>query len=474
MLPRPLFTILFLVLPMVVLAQRKLNRISKKIKSSTVILEVSFPTKYTNEKVKGCGIIIHEQNDSLFVLTTEHLFHLQDLPDIDPELEKIEVAFFGEPDNPQTAEIVRYNSDLDWAMLVVRKPSKTFKWWNEYHPKKKSLKKFYATIESNKSVKKKENVRLIVGEGEWLKPDDYRNGEIKFRRDQILRVQYDGQGSLPTYSGGPLIYRKGFAGLVVRQRGDGNVGDVLAADTIFSEIKKIYAEESILRKPRRPALFLGAQVGLFLNTHAIDQVYQLENGNVLKVAAGLGSDIDLMFGLLAEVELFKGFSLGTHLNYTEITLPFVENTGKFFPIFRKRLYTFSNDVFEIGGRMVMTFNVNDPKKDEFYFILGIAQTFHNPRFIIDGPPLSQYEVFDLDAPNIDTRPLSYSFEVGISGSADYSKARLGAGITLYESKYIMHDSLSSEDESLDVGIYFTLSFLWSTQKRTIKSLVLKN
>ncbi len=450
-------------------AQKRLKKVSKKLQSSTVILEITFPETYTYEVTKGCGIIFHEQNDTLFILTAEHLFHLQDLPDIDPKYEKIEVSFFEEEGKPQRGQIIRSNPDLDWAMIMVKKPSSGFTWWNNYS-NRQSLKKLFKQVEKNKSIKDKENVRLIAGEGEWLPPRSQRNGEILFREDQILRVQYDGPGSLPTYSGGPLVYKRGVAGLVIRQGGTSNIGDVLAADTIFSEIKKMYREKAILVRPKLPALFVGLNIGGIMRTNR-SQNYLLEGCNRIEVEQRSSSSV--MFGLQTDLFFIKGFSIGIFGNYNNVeidnfeNIPDEENTNL--------LYTFKNDIYSYGAALTADILGSDDTR-LLYLRLSMSRNYQKPRILDVDEVFRGFNVIDVSTLQEQRHFNAYSIETGLvatTGDYDYGNIRLGLIFTFFDSPYVIVNSLISPGTRNDFSILLNMSVSLNTQKRTIKKLLLK-
>ena len=229
-------------------------RAQEQLYQNVVKIKAVFPNQRPNH---GFGFVVHESNDSLYVVTAFHVVAEENSRVI---AQTIVVSFY-EDETYSPAHVIQQNSYSDLALLRVKKPSE-YSWDRSFRAE--------AGVAGDKV--------WIIGYNEaWMK----RSQEMEGRIIRVLKgdIEANFSGAQPGCSGGPLLIDDRIAGMVTADAGTSitalSIGMILRFCYDWLNIQGDH-DESGNYVPAEPAqdlpfLAVGGEIGVFSSTSSLNQ-----------------------------------------------------------------------------------------------------------------------------------------------------------------------------------------------------------
>ena len=364
----------------------------KRVKSSSVLIQTFFNNNFSTSPNIGGGIIFFEQNDSLYIITAAHLFRLPDLPKeyfdhFSITFDKLDVPINGN-------DILRLNKKLDFAIIRIKKPSTDFYWDRRYTSF--GLKNHsYIAKKEKKVASINDDVRLVVGRGEWLNENIDQDGKVTSEVGNYYHINFKNLNIDIGFSGGPVFSKRGFIGIVLQPVTYGSSEtNVLSANVIYRQIDKFF-EEVLEPNEKFPRFYFGLNFNYKIPNGANDN----KRGNKIAID---DDDISLPTTILSyqnniknisgiiDCELFKNFYFTIQFEYYRLrfnNLRLIEKvrdtrflgikTGTIYST--QNLLSYKNRLYQFGANL--SYNIGD--SDKSTIMIGFLFANHFPEIRLD-------------------------------------------------------------------------------------------
>jgi len=376
------------------LSTQTVDKISERFTPSIVRISTEFSDGRLGQ---GFGFVIREEDDSLFVVTAAHVVIHEDRT---LATRRISLGFHGSAGSA-TASLLGMDSDLDLALLLVRKRP-DFRW---------TFRRAVARVVRGDEV-------WIVGRN-WTwnaTAEDFRGQVSQADGDEIVA---DFAGVEGGASGGPLLSRRGIAGMVLND--EGNEVTALKIDVIRQVALRNWLGLQEIDVRDFPFVGIAADLGLAVST---GEAFTSNSFPPDFPPLGLGAS------LVAAFSPVFGLTLGAGTGGTQS------------PSFRDRTtgqtYQYQNRYTRLGGSLRFSPEFATSAEGWAFFFVGASHFRLKPELKIDDGDWISLE----DVPGI-------TYEVGDRAWW------LGGGLGV---SFISHGGILSD---LELGFGYTTSEYFS-------------
>lgn len=354
---------------------RRIDRISDRIKPNVVRIRTADAIYGTGPS--GFGIIIRENqsNKELNIITAAHVI----LDAEDEVADSVKLQFY-RSDSWAVAEVLKYDSEKDLALLKVRKP-RNVSW-------------YYALF--GKEIKRHDKVWFVGRGEEWYVPTIRYIGAVnKHDRENIV---VDMIGAVEGSSGAPLVSRKGIIGMLTKKEGE----SILCLS--ISRAKEIYQPWLGTRDFKEigyPAVSFSVLTGMndYFNRNIGQGFFNVRND--------LRFSSRIFWGANADVDYRPGVGLRFDWRNTLLKTKVRQQTNQDVR-FRNEFNTLT-PLLKLGFEERLFDEIF-----KFQYLLGYGVTLHNPEVRIDRNPWTGLGDLDQFQVNNTARHVAFGFETGTS------------------------------------------------------------